>query len=105
MKKPNLAQIEQICQGSESCKSRIIAILKKEFPIEAATYQQNIESGQLENCAENVHKLKHKISILGLEDAYKLAVSYEDELLEGITEKKAKFNLILDSISQFIKTL
>ena len=52
--------------------------------------------------ASNVHKLKHKISILGLEESYRFAEIYEEELRENDPKKHKSFNEILQNMSDFI---
>ena len=61
--------------------------------------QQNFKAA-----AENVHKLKHKISILGLTKSYDVAVDYENNLIENRTEGKVEFEAILQNITSFLKT-
>ena len=54
--------------------------------------------------AENVHKLKHKISILGLEKAHREATFFEDDLrYHQNTERHRIFALTLKSMSDFCK--
>ena len=52
-----------------------------------------------------MHKLKHKISILGLEKSYDIAVAYEENLIEGNTKGKEDFDKILANITSFLTTL
>jgi HPt (histidine-containing phosphotransfer) domain-containing protein len=54
---------------------------------------------------ENVHRLKHKISILGLEKSYKLAEEFEDHLKEGRTTGYDTFHEILQMITDYLETL
>jgi len=102
---PNLSYIETLAAGDTSFKATLISIVKSELPLEIEAYNANIEGENWTNTAENVHKLKHKISILGLEKAYYLAIDYEEQLLEGKVELKEKFEDILLSMSKFVETL
>ena len=52
-----------------------------------------------------MHKIKHKISILGLEKSYNFAVDHEDNLKEGIPSLKDGFNTILQNITEFLNKL
>jgi hypothetical protein len=52
-----------------------------------------------------VHKLKHKLNILGLEEAYGLSVIYEEELKKGDTSLAPKFTSILDTIESYLNTI
>ena len=59
---------------------KLISVLKKELPVEYQEFQQNFEEKNFIKTAENVHKLKHKISILGLTKGYEEAALFENDL-------------------------
>ncbi|WP_203258929.1 Hpt domain-containing protein [Hyunsoonleella ulvae] len=105
MELPNLSYINELSGGDESFKDKLIAIIKKEFPEEKEVYIKNFEAKDFKASAENVHKLKHKISILGLEKSYKIAESYEDNLKENNTSGNEAFNDILKTITDYLETL
>ena len=54
---------------------------------------------------ENVHRIKHKISILGLEKSYKIANEFEHNLRESSFFKKEEFEKSLIAISSYIETI
>jgi HPt (histidine-containing phosphotransfer) domain-containing protein len=105
METPNLTYIEKLSGGDEAFKKKLIAIIKDEFPEEKAVYEKNIGIKNFKLLADNVHKLKHKISILGLEKSYDIAVAYEENLIEGNTKGKEDFDKILANITSFLTTL
>ncbi len=105
MSQPNLSYIKNLSGGDTAFEAKLIGIIKTEFPVEKAVYQKNIESKNFKLAAENVHKLKHKISILGLEKSYKIAADYEDSLREHSFNGKEDFDNILETITNFLKTL
>ena len=105
MEVPNLSYINELSGGDESFKNKLIAIIKTEFPEEKEAYFKNFEAKDFKATAENVHKLKHKISILGLEKSYKIAESYEDNLKENNVSKDAAFHQILKTITVYLETL
>ena len=105
MEQPNFSYINELSGGDEAFKQKLITIIKTEFPEEKSTYFNNIESKKFKEAAENVHKLKHKISILGLEKSYKIAESYEDNLKENNVSKDAAFHQILKTITVYLETL
>ncbi len=105
MEAPNLSYINELSGGDESFKNKLIAIIKTEFPEEKEVYFKNFEAKDFKASAENVHKLKHKISILGLEKSYTIAESYEDNLKENSTSGSEAFNDILKTITDYLKTL
>ena len=105
MEQPNLTYIDQLSGGDKSFEEKLIAIIKSEFPEEKNIYYKNIDSCNFKEASENVHKLKHKISILGLEKSYEVAVNFENHLKEGSAVGKAEFDAILQLITDFIDTL
>lgn len=105
MEHPNLSYIESMSDGDKAFEKKLIGIIKDEFPQEKEVYFENINAGNFKKVAENVHKLKHKISILGLEKSYAVAVSYEKNLLENRENGKEEFEAILKRITNFLETL
>jgi HPt (histidine-containing phosphotransfer) domain-containing protein len=61
-----------------------------------------LKENNLKSVAEDVHKIKHKISILGMEKGHKLASDYEENLKNNSTELSNDFENILHSISVFL---
>ncbi|MFD2433945.1 Hpt domain-containing protein [Mesonia maritima] len=88
---PNLSSIKELSGGDTDFESLLINIIKKELPEEIETYHNNLSSKNYQLAADNVHKLKHKISALGLEASYYLATDYENELRENNLSKKYDF--------------
>lgn len=105
MEQPNLSYIHSMSGGDKAFEKKLIDIIKKEFPEEKQVYFDNIAAENFKEAAENVHKLKHKISILGLVKSYEIAVDYEHNLLENSIEGKADFESILQLITDFLKSL
>ncbi|MGY5352850.1 Hpt domain-containing protein [Wenyingzhuangia sp. IMCC45533] len=105
MEKPNFSQIDQIAGGDTEFKTQLLAVIKKEFPLEKQLYLDSLKDENYDKVAEIVHKLKHKISILGLEKSYEIAVLYENSLREGKLLKKQEFEIVLLTISEFLSTL
>jgi len=105
MEAPNLDYIKRLSGGDVQFERKLIEIIKSEFPEEWKTYQSNVESGNLEAASQNVHKLKHKFSILGLEQSYDVAVSYETELKDGKTSLRADFEVIMRSLAKYIMSI
>ena len=93
MEQPNLSYIDSLSGGDKDFKQKLIDIIKKEYPEEKDIYLTNIKKGNYKQAASNVHKLKHKISILGLEKSYDIAANYEANLLEDNTDLKHSIGL------------
>ncbi|WP_298496298.1 Hpt domain-containing protein [uncultured Algibacter sp.] len=105
MEQPNLSYINQLSGGDKAFEEKLITIIKDEFPKEKDIYFKNIENDNFKEAAENVHKLKHKISILGLEKSYEVAVNFENSLLDQSKTGKDDFDAIMQNITDFLATL
>ena len=105
MEQPNFSYIDALSGGDEAFKLKLIAVVKEELPVEIDVYVANMKIKNFQEAAENVHKLKHKISILGLETSYELAVNFEENLKENSLELKEEFDAILKEMLRFINTL
>ena len=105
MEQPNFSYIDELSGGDEVFKQKLISIIKTEFPEEKAVYFKNIESKNFKEAAENVHKLKHKISILGLEKSYEVAVNFENNLIQNNEVGKIEFEDVLQTITNFLTFL
>jgi HPt (histidine-containing phosphotransfer) domain-containing protein len=105
MGKPNLEYINRLSRGDKSIKAELIEVIKTEFPKEQKEYYNSLEEKEFKKIEENVHKLKHKISILGLEKSYEIANQFEHNLREHSLDKKEDFDKILIVISDFIQTI
>ncbi|MEO9893037.1 Hpt domain-containing protein [Aurantibacter sp.] len=105
METPNINYINELAGNDEPFKNKFIEILKMEFPEEKLEYLNNINNNRTEAGSQNVHKLKHKFNILGLEESYRLAVIFEEELRLGNDRLKNEFVKILDKIEDYLKTI
>ncbi|RED46731.1 hypothetical protein DFQ10_101504 [Winogradskyella eximia] len=105
MEQPNLSYINSMSGGDKAFEQKLIDIIKTEFPEEKEVYFTNVKANNYKLTAENVHKLKHKISILGLEKSYETAVAFENNLLEGSTELQDEFESILTIMTNYLQQL
>lgn len=105
MEQPNLSYIESMSGGDKAFEQKLIEIIKSEFPQEKQVYFDNIRAKDFKATAENVHKLKHKISILGLVKSYELAANYENNLIDGSSKGKDEFESTLQLMTDFLETL
>tara|TARA_R110002111_G_scaffold260039_1_gene330728 strand:- start:9339 stop:9656 length:318 start_codon:yes stop_codon:yes gene_type:complete len=105
MEQPNLSYINSMSGGDKAFEQKLIDIIKKEFPEEKEVYFTNVKAKNYKLTAENVHKLKHKISILGLEKSYETAVAFENNLLEESTKLQDEFESILTIMTNYLQQL
>jgi len=102
---PNLNYIKELAAGSPDFEKRIIDIMKREFPEERNEFSANYSNKKYIEAAEIVHKLKHKIGMLGLEESYHIARDFEHELRDKNPALFPKFVLILKTIQEFLDNL
>ncbi|MCW2118131.1 Hpt domain-containing protein [Flavobacterium sp. 7A] len=102
MENPNLDYINKLSGDNNEFKFKLITILKKEFPLEIEQYFKELEDNNFSKVALAVHKLKHKISILGLEKSYYIASDYEDNLKNNSLILQDEFQNILKNIQEFV---
>lgn len=105
MEQPNTSYIDQLSGDNIEFKQKMIGILKRELPEEIDNYKNQMLKGQFLAAAESVHKLKHKVSILGLEKSYYLAETFEENLKNSSTHLQNDFEAILKAMHKFVEEL
>jgi HPt (histidine-containing phosphotransfer) domain-containing protein len=105
MEKPNLEYIDSLARGDDSVREILINIIKTEFPKEKEEYYISLKNKDYKKIKENVHRIKHKISILGLVKGYEKANEFEHNLREKSISGFRDFEKTLISISEYIKTM
>ncbi|MBE7640586.1 Hpt domain-containing protein [Salegentibacter sp. BLCTC] len=100
----NFSYIQQLSGGDKDFEIELLKVIKRELPGEIEVFRKNTQNRAYKNASDSVHKLKHKISILGFEKAYHLAELYEAELREGQNNKQPEFEEILEKMLRFIKS-
>ena len=104
IEQPNLNYVDELAGDDIEFRNQFITIIKEEFPLEKEEYHSHLTNNRIKSTADIVHKLKHKFNILGMENSYKLAVSYEMELLDGKNGSESKFKEVLTTIEEYLKT-
>ncbi|PWG04543.1 Hpt domain-containing protein [Polaribacter aquimarinus] len=102
MESPNLNYIKELSGGDLAFEESILLVLKKEFPEEFTLFKNNFQAKNYQEAANNVHKIKHKISILGMTKSLKVASAFEKELRNGKTKLNSNFLNILDKIHVYL---
>ena len=104
MEQPNLKYIQELSEGDKDFESKLISVLQKELPVEFEEFQKNFEEKNFIKTAENVHKLKHKISILGLTKGYEEAALFENDLKDHQdTKRYESFVQVIRSMMDFLR--
>ncbi len=102
---PNLNYVNQLSGDDLEFRDSFISIIKQEFPKEKELYLNCIDKQMTKQTADIVHKIKHKFSILGMEESYRMAVNYERELLEGRTNSENEFKSVLQIIEVYLNII
>ena len=105
METPSLHYINSLAEGDEYFKKQLINILKEEFPKEKIIFLNNFNAKKYVLASENVHKLKHKISMLGLEEAFIMASKFEENLKQNNVDLHKKFINCLAKITEFLNRI
>lgn len=105
MEKPNLDYIKTLADGDTDFEKKLIGIIKREFPEECEVFYDNFNNKNYTKTAENVHKLKHKINLFGLNEGYEVAVAFEDQLREEKSSLFNDFKEILNTLEKYINQL
>jgi HPt (histidine-containing phosphotransfer) domain-containing protein len=105
MEKPNSAYIDSLAGDDLEFKAKLVGTLKRELPVEVARYKESIENGNFAETAAMVHKLKHKISIMGMEKSYYLAEEFENNLKNQSAVLKPEFDGVLTLLQDFAASL
>ena len=105
MEQPNINYINKLSGDNVAFKSKMIAILKRELPEETTIYKHQMQFNDFNLAAQSVHKLKHKISILGLEKSYYLAERFEDNLKNNDIDLQSSFEEVLVLMNAFVVKL
>lgn len=105
METPNFEYINKLSRGDNAVKKMLVDIIKSEFSQEKEEYFKSFNEKKFKKIEENVHKLKHKISILGLKKSCNLANLYEYNLREKSIDGSNDFEKILEIITNFIEKL
>ena len=100
---PNLSYIDKLANGDELFADNLMNIIRKELPTEIKTYRLHLENEEFLKTVDAVHKLSHKISILGLENGYKVAKTFETDLLQKNLRLRPDFDHILETMLHFIE--
>lgn len=103
MEQPNLDYLKEISDGQPEVIAQFVGIIKEEFPGEFEQYQQLMKEKDWQHAAAMVHKLKHKIRILGLKEGRAVAVTHEDALKGGDYQHSEAFAAVLNKIEVFLK--
>ncbi len=97
--------IDNLCGDNTEFREKLVNILKSEFVEEVLEYNNYLKTSDYKKAAGIVHKLKHKISLLGLEKSFYLAEQFEVNLNNKNISLQDDFENILAIMQKFVKGL
>ncbi|WP_435416649.1 Hpt domain-containing protein [Polaribacter aestuariivivens] len=104
METPNLNYVREISGGDKDFEASVLSILKAEFPLEFLAIKKNFENNNYEQVSFDIHKIKHKISMLGMKKSFELASELERNIKNGDLEQYNKFVDVLNRINVYLNT-
>lgn len=102
---PNLDFFKNLSKGDKAFEDKMTKIFKKEFFEDIKFYKDALNKKDYKRAINFVHRLKHKVGLVGLEKSYKLTDSYEKNLKNQILSLEAEFDSILKTISVFLEKI
>lgn len=105
MEQPNLSYIENISKGDIEFEETLIQIINEELSCEIDNYYKFFQENNLEKVKLYIHRIKHKMIILGLEKSYELTNTYENSIKIKNFKNQKHFESLLPVMLNFLKTL
>ncbi|WP_143519885.1 Hpt domain-containing protein [Reichenbachiella sp. 5M10] len=90
-------------RGNKTFEDALLTVVRQELPEEILVFEECIAHLRWMDAAECVHKIKHKISLLGMEEAFLRAEEYENQLKKGESFGEVEFRKLLDSMKTFLE--
>jgi hypothetical protein len=105
METPNLSYINKLSKGDVSFEKEILTIVKEELEQEIEDYHTYFKAQNFLKAKVFVHRIKHKMSILGLEKSYEITNSFENDLRESNLKHQEYFEGMLPIMTNYLKTV
>ena len=102
---PNLSYVFSLVKNDFEFKNKFLAIIKSEFPMELERYLFHMRRDEPRAAAELVHKLKYRISALGMNKSFELTENHEERLHVADTSLDLAFRRILKKIVAFLENI
>ncbi|MGB1240923.1 MAG: hypothetical protein ACPG49_00270 [Chitinophagales bacterium] len=96
----DLSYLRQISEGDISFEREILLIYLREVPLLAQKTKKTLKVGDYKTAADLIHKLKSKIRVIGLKQAWRLA-----DFIEASLRKKTNLSELVKKIKVFFKII
>lgn len=105
MEEPNLSYIKNLSKGEISFEMEILNVLKEELQDDINSYYDYFDRKNLKQTKLFVHRIKHKMGILGLEKSYEITNRFEKSLSNSDIKDQIYFESMLPIMINFLKTV
>ena len=102
METPNHKYIYELSRGDKAFAENLIEILRTELTEDIDMYLSAMSKKDYLDAKLYVHRIKHKMGILGLETSYKRANDFESGLRESKLEEQLYFESMLPIMTEFL---
>lgn len=102
METPNSSYLDSFAKGDETFKKQLLDILKSELQEDIDLYYQKISDKDYQKAKLYVHRIKHKMGMLGLEKSYEMANKFENGLVNSSLEHQKYFEDTLPVMTTFL---
>ncbi|MBT2162570.1 Hpt domain-containing protein [Zobellia barbeyronii] len=104
--RPSLNYVENLVGVRDAeFEQKFVTLLKSEFSWDLGKYLYHIKLDEPRAAAEIVHKLKYKISVLGMQKTFIFAEEHKERLHAGDASLDEDFKKILKRINVFLDLL
>ncbi|MAD97253.1 MAG: histidine kinase [Flavobacteriaceae bacterium] len=104
MEQPNSSYLDAFAKGDEAFKKQLLDILRTELVEDIDLYFENLNKKDYPQAKLYVHRIKHKMGMLGLEKSYALANKYEIGLLESDLNQQQYFESMLPIMTEYLNS-
>lgn len=105
MEQPNLSYIIKLSKGEISFQNDILKILNEELQDEINYYYNYFKLEDFKKVKVYVHRIKHKMSILGLNKSFEITNNFENDLRDLDFKHQEYFESILPIMINYLKTI
>ncbi len=104
MEQPNSSYLDAFAKGDDAFKKQLLEILRTELVEDIDLYFENLNKKDYPKAKLYVHRIKHKMGMLGLEKSYSLANKYEHGLVEANLEQQEYFESMLPIMTDYLNS-
>lgn len=105
MESPNLNFFLKLSNEDRQFMMRLTNTLKMEFTNDKNLYFDALAQKDYKKMKFIVHRIKHKVGLLGLTKSYNVVIEFENDLINENLKLKDKFLLILNTMTKYLEKI